>query len=95
MARQAAPHHRGSYRRQSAIVRAAANANEATRCWRCHKTIAEVRETKPHAVWQAGHLNDGQINGPLLPECSPCNTSNGATMGNRKRQPQPNPSRSW
>lgn len=89
------PWHKGTFDTQSARVRAAANRNPSTICWRCKRTMAEIRKDKPHAKWQAGHVVDGQVNGVLLAECSPCNASHGAAMGNRKRSPRPNPSRSW
>lgn len=89
------PWHRGRYHQQAAAVRRAANANPSTRCWRCGRTLAEIRKAKPHARWQAGHLVDGQVGGPLAPECSPCNTGAGAAMGNRKRRPKPWTSKPW
>lgn len=95
MAKVKAAHHRGSYQVAAARVRALANANPATRCWRCGLTLAEVRTSKPQARWTAGHLNDGQVGGPLAPECSPCNYGNGAARGNRMREPQPWTSRRW
>lgn len=81
-----APHHSGSYHRRAAKVRAAAWANPDTRCWRCHLTIAQIHQDHPRAKWTAGHLVDGQIDGTLLPECSPCNYSHGARTGNAKRK---------
>lgn len=86
------PWHKGTYHQQSARVRAAAYANPATTCWRCGLTLEQRRQTKPHAHWTAGHLIDGMIDGPLAPECSPCNYAAGATRGNRMRgryRPQP------
>ena len=88
-------HHRGSYHVQARRVRDAANRNPTTRCWRCGLTITEVRKTKPRARWTAGHLVDGQAGGALAPECSPCNYSNGAAVGNAKRKPRLNTSRAW
>ena len=67
------PHHSGTYHVQARRIREQANANPDTRCWRCGKTMAEIRATKPQAKWTAGHLIAGQANGPMLPECSPCN----------------------
>lgn len=82
-----APHYRGAYHVTARHVRAQAYANPGTRCWRCGLTLPEH---KPHrngrpATWQAGHVNDGQVNGPLAPEASTCNTSAGAAHGNRTR----------
>jgi hypothetical protein len=83
------PHRRGTYATEAKAVRDQANANPATRCWRCGRTLTEIRRTKPHAVWDAGHVIDGQIGGPLRAECSPCNRGRGAAMGNRKRSGKP------
>ena len=82
-------HHRGTYFAQAAAVRARANVDPTTRCWRCGRTLAQHpphRNGKP-ARWTAGHVHDGQIGGPLEPEASTCNYSAGATMGNRQRAP--------
>ncbi len=91
------PHRRGTYQADSKAVRDQANADPNTRCWRCGRTIAEVRETNPKAQWDAGHVIDGQIGGPLKAECSPCNRGRGAAMGNRKRAGKPTrrTSRTW
>ena len=80
-------HYRGSYHVQARRVREAAYADPTTRCWRCRLTLPEC---KPHrngkpARWTAGHLIDSDPTSPLLPECSPCNKSAGATYGNRLR----------
>jgi hypothetical protein len=83
-----APHHRGDYLVRSRDVRDAANADPATRCWRCGKTL---REHAPHhngkpARWTAGHLRDSDPTSPLLPEASTCNYSAGALLGGRRTQ---------
>ena len=88
MAKRKAAHHRGTYAAEARRVRAAANANPATRCWRCGRTLAEHpphRNGRP-ARWTAGHIHDGQTGGPLAPEASTCNYSAGASAGNRRRQ---------
>ena len=74
------PWHAGSYARRAQAVRNAADANPATRCWRCGLTKAE--HGRP---WQAGHHLDGQIDGMLQAECERCNASAGAVRGNRMR----------
>lgn len=82
------PHHSGTYVRDSAILRAAAYADPTTRCARCGRTLAEhppTRTGKPPR-WQAGHVNDGQIGGPLRPEADVCNTAAGARRGNGMRR---------
>lgn len=80
------PHHMGDFDRRGRLIRAAAYANPATRCWRCGLTLEERRATHPRARWTAGHLIDGQTGGAMAAECSPCNYSNGASMGNRMRK---------
>ena len=73
-------HYRGDYNRRARAVRQAAWLNPDTRCWQCGRTQAEHGRK-----WQAGHVIDGQANSLLRPECEPCNTSRGATRGNRMR----------
>jgi hypothetical protein len=76
-------HYRGQYQRQAAAVRAAAYANAATTCRRCGLTLEQVRRKSPKAIWDAGHVIDGMVDGPLAAECSPCNRSAGAVMRNQ------------
>ena len=80
-------HHRGTYHVASRRVRDQANADPDTRCWRCGLTLSEHAPhhdgTRPR--WQAGHIIDGDSTSPLSPEASTCNTSAGATTGNRRR----------
>lgn len=83
------PHRQGSYTADAKTITDQAYANPATRCWRCGLTLAEIQRTKPRARWDAGHVIDGQIGGPLKAECSPCNRGRGAAMGNRKRAGKP------
>lgn len=80
-------HHTGPYRSRARAVVAAANADPSTLCWRCKRTLAQhpPHKTGQQARWTAGHINDGQINGPLLPEASTCNYTAGAKLG-RARQ---------
>lgn len=80
-------HHRGTYHRRSRLVVAAARADLSTRCWRCNRTMAEIRKVKPRAIWTAGHLVDGQIEGELRPECSPCNFGAGGRLRHHKPHP--------
>lgn len=95
MSNTKAPHHRGRYQQQAAKIRAAANADPTTRCWRCRRTLAQIRVAKPKARWTAGHIIDGTVDGPLAAECSPCNFAAGARLTNARRDPRPNPSRRW
>jgi|SRR6185436_2545175 len=93
--------HGPNYRRLAQLVRRVANHNPATRCWRCHLTLAEHA---PHANgkparWTAGHRHDGQADttltiNDLAPEASTCNLSAGATYGNRQRV-EPRTRRLW
>jgi hypothetical protein len=76
------PHYRGDYARRAAIVRAAANANPDIRCARCGEL---ARAGDP---WTAGHVNEGQVNGPLRPEHRSCNCAAGASYGNGRREPR-------
>jgi ribosomal protein L37E len=80
--KQKPPHHRGSYDRRSRQVVAAAKADPTTTCWRCGKTLIQVRERYPKAKWNNGHLWPNDPNAPLAAECSPCNTGD----ANRRRQ---------
>jgi len=75
-------HRRGSYNTDAARIRALAYSNPDTICRRCGLTLA----AKPGDTWDAGHINAGQINGPLAAEHSSCNRSAGATEGNRRRK---------
>lgn len=81
-------HHRGTYARRAALVRARAYADPTTVCWRCGRTLAEhpPHRTGRPATWTAGHVEDGRIDGQLLPEASTCNYSAGASTGNRRRR---------
>jgi hypothetical protein len=82
-------HYAGDYARRAAAIRAAANADPLTRCWRCGRTLAEVRDAKPAATWDAGHLIDSDPASPLAAECSPCNRGAGARMGNASHDRPP------
>jgi hypothetical protein len=85
MSKTKAPHHKGRYHQASRALVAAAYANPDTRCWRCDKTLAQHPNTKTGNPprWSAGHVIDGQINGPLRPEVLSCNSRAGAVIGNR------------
>jgi hypothetical protein len=74
------PWHSGTYVKHAEAVRNRANADPTYRCWRCGRTRSEHG-----TAWQAGHVIDGQVGGELRAECTPCNTSAGATRGNRMR----------
>jgi len=86
------PHHMGSYHRRALRLRAAANANPATVCWRCGDPLLPDVPGKDR--WTAGHLVDGQVGGALAPEHASCNYGAGAKAGNEARRTLP-PSRRW
>lgn len=78
-----AAHHRGPHQRLSKLARQQYNANPHTRCARCNELA------RPGDPWQAGHKHDGIVATSLAdyqPEHTSCNTSAGATLGNRRRQ---------
>lgn len=83
MAGQRRDHYRGDYQRRAARVRAAAYADPDTRCGRCGRTLAEHPSG---ATWDAGHVNDGQVGGPLRPEASSCNRAAGQAISARRRR---------
>jgi len=75
--------HAGLYRKLAPLVVARADANPSTRCPTCNRTKAQHGR-----AWQAGHVIDGKVVTTitdLVAECEPCNTSKGATRGNRMR----------
>jgi hypothetical protein len=75
-------HRRGTYTAKAAQVRAQANANPMTRCWRCGRTLDQHG---PGNTWDAGHIRSGDPTSPLAAEASSCNRSAGAALGNRQR----------
>lgn len=79
------PHHRGTHQARAKAVTDAAYADPETRCWRCRRTLAQIRRHKPKAIWHGGHVVDGEVGGLLLAECSTCNSARGARMGNLRR----------
>lgn len=80
------PHHQGSYARRARQLRTAAAANPTVTCWRCGRTWADYANEhgEKAAAWQAGHVNDGEIEGELRAEHARCN----AQAGNRAREPR-------
>lgn len=88
-------HYQGDYGRLSAKLRAAAYANPDTRCWRCRRTLAEVRQDHPRAKWTAGHVIQGLPGAPLAPECSPCASAEGAAITNAKRKGRQRTDLTW
>lgn len=82
-------HHRGRFTARARAVRAEANADPLTRCWRCGRTLAQH---PPHltgrpAHWTAGHPDgwEGVEDAPLLPEASTCNYAAGGRLGNERK----------
>ena len=77
------PWHNGLYRKLAPLVVARADADPSTRCLTCKLTKAEHGQP-----WQAGHVIDGKVVTSIVDlaaECRRCNTSKGATRGNRMR----------
>lgn len=81
-------YYKGDYPKRSAAVRAAANADPFTQCWRCGRTLSQhpPHRTGRPPSWQAGHVRAGDVTSPLLAEASTCNTSHGARLGNILRK---------
>ena len=71
-------HYSGDYAARAKVVRQRARL-VPTLCARCGKLI------EAHQPVDAGHVNDGQPNGPLRAEHATCNRSAGAILGNRRR----------
>lgn len=75
-------------------VKHTAYRNPNTRCCNCDRPLhqcgprADGRNANgTPCTWDAGHP-DGRWPGTAMrPECSHCNRSRGATMGNRMREP--------
>ncbi len=82
------PTHRlAPYTTAATAVVARANANPATPCQRCGRTLAEhpPHKTGKPANWHAGHVRDGDPTSPLEPEASTCNIVAGnVARGQRK-----------
>jgi hypothetical protein len=64
-------HHRGTFAARGRLVRAMAQADSTTRCWRCG-ALAD-----PGDPWQAGHVRDGDPSSPLAAEHRSCNARAG------------------
>ncbi len=80
--------HDWSHQVRARAVRRNAYADPSTVCWRCGRTLAEVKAAEPkrRVVWHAGHTGDPPSRfDPLLPECSPCNLRNAAERTRAKR----------
>jgi hypothetical protein len=83
-------HHRGSFDRRAKLVRQAAYANPSTVCHRCGFRLHEgpFHRNDRTEKWEAGHLIDGQPDGPLLPEARSCNRRDAARKTNARRRGQ-------
>lgn len=73
-------HYRGDYARRAREIRAAADADPGTTCWRCGKTA------RPGDPWQAGHLVDGDRLSPLAAEHRSCNAAAGQRLSMQSRR---------
>jgi len=90
-------HYDARYRSDAAKVRASANRDPLTRCWRCGLTLAEhaAHKTGRPPTWDAGHIHDGVPGSPLMPEASTCNRTAGAHLGHQRRRMTLTTSRRW
>lgn len=87
-----AAHHRGSHKRIAKLIVQTAYTNPCTRCWQCLRTLDKCgplgdgrnRNGTP-CTWQAGHVVDSDSRYGYLPECSHCNATRGAELGNTLR----------
>ena len=77
--------HDAAHDRRAKVIRRRAYADPATRCWRCLRTLAEVKAAEPmrRVVWHAGHTG-GPLD-PVLAECSLCNWRDSAATTTAKR----------
>lgn len=82
MGRPKAPHHRGAHQARARKLTAWAYANPDTPCGRCGKTLGQH---PPGDRWEAGHVIDGQVDGPLRPEARSCNRRAAAERTNALR----------
>lgn len=71
-------------------MNAASAADPSTRCWRCGRTLSEHpnHDTGAPPRWTTGHINPGEVNGPVAPEVSTCNLA----ASNKTAEPH---SRTW
>lgn len=88
MGKTKAPHHQGTFHRRSLAVVATANADPTAVCWRCGRTLHQHPPTRTGnpPKWSAGHIIDGQVDGPLLPEVLSCNSRAGQHLATRRRR---------
>lgn len=77
--------HDAAHDKRAKVIRWRAYADPATRCWRCGRTLAEVKAAEPtrRVEWHAGHTG-GPLE-PLAPECSLCNWRDSAATTRAKR----------
>lgn len=81
------PWHSGTYPRHAKLVRTIATANPDTRCRRCRRLLADIRHKNgTPARWTGGHVNRGEVNGALAPECSVCAAQEGAAIVNAMKR---------
>ena len=81
--------HAGSYQLRARYVRAWGYAHPDYRCPHCGLTLAEgIQRWGRNGQWDSGHREHSQVNGPMRPEHAHCNRSQGASYGNRLRQPR-------
>jgi hypothetical protein len=83
-----AAHHRGTHQARAKRITDAAYRNPHQTCWRCGLTLTEIQARYPRrrVHWTGGHLIDGLEDGPMAPECSPCNYTDGQRLAQLRRQ---------
>jgi hypothetical protein len=98
MSRPAKPaHYRGTYHVRSRALLTAANANPATVCWRCGRTLDQhpAHRNGKRPWWTAGHVIPGEVNGELQPEASTCNYRHGGRLRHAHPTTHPNRREWW
>ena len=73
-------HYRNGYNLRAKRLRDAADADPATRCWRCGGL------SRPDDPWQAGHVRDADPTSPLMPEHQSCNVKAGRQLQEPRSQ---------
>ena len=92
MGNQKRPHHQGAHQRRAAAVRDWAATHPGAQCATCGQPLERCgpnndgrnRNGTP-CTWDAGHIVAGDSTAGYQLECSACNRSAGATLGNARR----------
>ena len=78
---------RGDYQRRARAIKLTAHSDPTTRCGLCGRTLDQHPHTKTGnpPTWTADHIRPGDETSPLQAAVWSCNSSAGASMGNRRR----------